>query len=299
MNHRGQSMVGVLATAAVMGVVMLGFISMVTFQTKANRQIAATGGVNDVSAGITLFFTGSNCSTLGTGNFLFKSNQATVVPGTGSNYSLSIDTIMAGSKVYLSDASSTLLSASIYPYSIAPYNPTTPNSSGIVMTPYPPGGGNQNTTTTPYTYPFQMTINFSSASGPPPLPLTKFVNVYTNASNNVQGMCVVSSGSVPIPPNCTGSNALQWNGSGWACIPVTSGSSTTSPPGAIVGGGQYVSSGGCSAWGTASCQGQYGPFVCASGSTQQLSGYWEVGTGMYYGSYQTMTQYYYYICVQN
>lgn len=196
MNRVGQTLVGVLITATIMSIVSMAFLAMFRTQSQATRNIAAQGGVNDLSIGLNFLVNGQNCSNPGSGiYFLNEGSQAQVVgSGTGA-YTLAMDTLRYSTgATALVNPPNTAISQMIQPYSLAPNNPTAPNPPGIGFTSIGPPTCNTSTCV----FPFQMQVNFTSPNGgPPPKPLTKFVSVYTGLGTvsgsatdySVVGMC--------------------------------------------------------------------------------------------------------------
>ena len=167
----------VMITTAIMSIVMMNFASMFKMQSKTARNITAIGGVNDLSMGIDLLLTSPQCANLGSTSFLLNHGAQATIGGSASNYTLSADTISFANGAPMLYPSPTP-NPMIQPYSLAPATGSPP---GIQFTAL--GGQTSNT------FPFQMKINFTSPSGPPPLPLTKYLTAYTDFSGNVIGLC--------------------------------------------------------------------------------------------------------------
>jgi hypothetical protein len=200
---RGQALVTALVTSVIMGIVMMGFLSMFKNQGKATQQITAWEGVNDLSHSLDLLFGNVQCQT--TGQFTNAGAAGAVTLGSGGSYNLVLDTISFPSgTIAVTTGADMSLTNMLRPYSIAPLNPANavgvcsgvPNPSGICFTPLgasgPYGAG--------YSYAFQMQVYFQSSSGPAPLPLNKFVMVFTNAippaTQTITGMCTYQSSSI-------------------------------------------------------------------------------------------------------
>lgn len=193
-NKSGMSLIGVLVASAAMGVLAIAFIAQFKSQTKASRKIAAWNGVNDISHALDLLWTNPQCPALG----MYKNAGANaVVAVSGSAYSLTLDSIFYQSgDVALTSLPNALIKSMIEPYTIA----------SITMNPL---GGAAAYGGTGFQYPFQMQIKFGSPQGPPPLPLSKYLTIYTDASHTVTGAC--TTGSSPAFVNVTGDLTLQAN----------------------------------------------------------------------------------------
>ncbi len=68
-KNRGQTLVGVIVTAGITGIVAISFISMFKNQATMSRSIAATGGVNDLGHALDILFGGVQCATSGSSIF--------------------------------------------------------------------------------------------------------------------------------------------------------------------------------------------------------------------------------------
>ncbi len=183
----------ILAAIAMMGILSMSFIRQFKSQSDATRKIAAWNGVNDISHALDLLWTNPQCPSLG----MYKYAGANaVVTVSGSAYSLQMDSIFYQSgDVALTSLSNPLISQMIEPYTI----------SSITMNPL----GGAAAYGTGFQYPFQMQIKFGSPKGPPPLPLNKYLTIYTNASHTVTGAC--NSSSSPQFINVYGDLTLQAN----------------------------------------------------------------------------------------
>ncbi len=185
----GQVLIAVLMAAALLGVTMLAFLPMFKNQTKASRGIAATGGVTDLSHALDTLFESPACAT--SGSYL-SGVMPVYVNGSGSSYSLSLDTIKfpTGGLVITSLASPEIAQM-IQPHSV----------SAISLIPV----GTQGTNGDGYKYPFQLQVTFQNPTGPPALPINKFIVVYTDSGKNVTGACY-SGGTASLGKgvsNCT------------------------------------------------------------------------------------------------
>jgi len=220
MKNRGQSLISALAGAAVLGVLLGAFISFFKMQMNASRKISSLGGVTSLSQALDTFLGSALCS--GTGGYTNGGVTATVaLGGPAPGYTLAIDTIQfpTGAIAVTTLANPTIANM-IRPYSIGAITMTGLGGNG----PIPGGGGNQ--------YPFQMLVTFSSPTGPPPLPLTKFITVYTNPANLVVGACN-SITQTPVPPNCPPGTYMQGIAADGnpVCVPLPAPPAPYVPPG--------------------------------------------------------------------
>jgi len=172
-------MLGVLVAGVLIGIAMVAFMQMFKFQNNASQQIAGKDGVNDLSHAIDTLFGSAKCGT--TGIYLSAGNPA-VVSVSGANYSLSLDTLeFPNGSVAVTSLSNPNITNMIRPYSV----------SALTMMALGGGGAYG----LGFQYPFKMQVTFGSPLGPPPLPLSKFLTVYTDASQNVIGACYLAPGT--------------------------------------------------------------------------------------------------------
>lgn len=168
MKNKGQSLVSVLVAVAVTSLFMMSLLILFKTQNRATRQIAAKEGVNDLSHGLDVLFSSSNCAT--TGYYLVGgvNGQPAVVSVAGGAISLSIDTIefpngtgTSNGAVAITSTPNAILAGMIQPYTI----------NTLAFTSLDVGSA----TGTGFEYPFQLTAKFTSPSGgPPPSPSTSF-----------------------------------------------------------------------------------------------------------------------------
>src|SRR5687767_6290046 len=96
-SNRGQALMGIVITASVGGILWMAAMSMLSFQGKATRNVAARGGVLDLSTGLDTLFGAPGCRTLGTSSFSSAGSPVTVTVGSGctdpTGYCATIDTI--------------------------------------------------------------------------------------------------------------------------------------------------------------------------------------------------------------
>ena len=186
-SQRGQSLIPILVSAAIMAIVMTATISMFAYQSGMSRRIAAHSGVTDISESLDLLFGSPNCRSVG--YFAYAGQAAIVTTGPTCLFGncLLVDEIgFSASQPAVATQPKPNIQRMIQPYAVAPSNGTPP---GIEMRSVgagvPNGAG--------FVFPFQMDINFTSPKGPPPLPLTKSILIYTDASKTVKAACFVAS----------------------------------------------------------------------------------------------------------
>jgi hypothetical protein len=229
-------LVSVLVVIALTTMAMTGFLTVFEAQAKATRTLTASGSVNDLSHALDTLFASPGCAS--SGGFLANGGSAAVTTS-GTTYALALDTLRfaSGTLALGSDpaaAGYTAMEASIQPYQV----------SGIALAPL----GANSTGVNPI-FPFELTVTFSNRLGPPPLPLTKFIRVYTTGSASpyaVVGACYQGTGS-PL-----GFNTLVFSSPGVSQWTVPQGVSTIiaevwgagggacGGPGGAGGGGGYA-----------------------------------------------------------
>ncbi len=187
--RHGQALISVLVTASLMAISFLGFLQMSKYQSRSAGQITGVGAVADLSQALTLLLNNPNCAT--TGNYATSGTYASIT-GSLNAYSLTLDTIGFDRNTPLvsTDPATTSI-VNLAPFTIAAATATRP---GLTLTQVPGlvGSTTQIKGVSYNVYPMMLTVSFTTAAGvntPPPKPLTKFVDVYTDTSGNVQGMC--------------------------------------------------------------------------------------------------------------
>lgn len=169
----GQSLLQVLIAGVLLSLGSIAFLNVFKSQTKATRNIAAQGGVTDLSHALDALFGSAQCATSG---IFLSAGAPAAVTVSGSTYALNLDTIQfATGVVALTSLPDATVTAMIQPYSV----------SAIAMSAL----GGSGAAGTGFQFPFQLKTTFASPSGPPPLPLNKFVTIYTDATRRVVGGC--------------------------------------------------------------------------------------------------------------
>ncbi len=187
-NNRGQTLIGVVVTASIIPIVMMGFMTMFKSQSMATRNIAAHSGITDLTHALDLQFGSPNCASSGAWN-------SAIVGGTLSTTLVSPPTL-ALTALPVTGLTPSTIETMIQPYSVG------------TITTKSQGDGASNTSG--FTYPFRVAIPFTnSAKGPVPASLQKYVLVYTDGNNNVVGACYGGAGSTTSTTTSTGSSVIK------------------------------------------------------------------------------------------
>lgn len=185
-RNRGQALLGAVVATAIIAIAMSSLLSMFKLQSGATRGLASVWGKADLARGLDVLFSGSQCAT--TGTFL-NSGSPAVVRVSREGYSLLLDRIQFPSgTVAVSSLPDPNLATMIQPSFILPPNHSPPGIHLIAL-------GGSGRSGTGFQYPFQMQVRFGNASGSAPAPINKFITVYTDSAQKVQGACYTGSGS--------------------------------------------------------------------------------------------------------
>lgn len=173
LSVRGQSASSVLITMLLTTMAMTAFLKMNDFQNQAQRRLASRAGVGDLSQAIDALVGTPQCASTGT---YLNNNEIAQVKSLGSTYELASDTLKFGmGGIALSTLPESEMNARIRPQTIDQLSWIPLGGSG------PAGSGN--------VYPFQLIVKFKNPSGAPFTPIQKFLSVFTNAKNEVVGVC--------------------------------------------------------------------------------------------------------------
>jgi hypothetical protein len=163
-----------------MGILMTAFLSMTRSQTKAARNIAASGGVTGLAHGLAVLFGSPGCATLGTASFSNACASPVAVSVGGGTDTLALDTIRAPSNgvTIVTSGTNQEQDEMIRPHRVAAIELTALGAEGSS------GSG--------FVYPFRLTVKFSTPSDPPPLPVRDFITIDTDMGRNVVCACAAS-----------------------------------------------------------------------------------------------------------
>lgn len=187
MKTQGQSLIQILIGFTLLAILTVSFSKMMISQAKTSRKIAAAGATTDLSHALDTLFGSVQCANIGSSNFSLNATTPVAVTPAAGSYSLSLNTIKFHSgNVAITSQDNPEIAAMIYPYKV----------DSLVMTPL----GGEGACGAGSRYPFQLKVNFDAPKGAPPPSLTKYVTLYTDASNNVVGACSTPDSAACTPP---------------------------------------------------------------------------------------------------